>query len=348
VRTPIGAIGGIHKQKKTIDIAVELALSAASSLDRLNEKDEKYALDALALGLPFGEGLTYRPADQICTMCKFPATIKALAILDGERAGLGALKLCASSIESGASSAMAITAISISALPYLLPDARRGKRMGTSVALDPLLLGEAPTPLICGCDLDTSYMASWRNDSLQKAHRHHALGGFKNEIAGCGGDDCFANAALWRQTPNVSQLSGAAWPMAPLAEGGCCTLLESRPRGPTLAEVLGFYVGSDGDGDVGVALEALRSTSGFDPLCADRIEIADPCASHPLGFIAHFGTVDASKVNPCGGALALGHIPGAAGLRALATLVHGLVPSQTGLCLQYGNGWSGGILVRRM
>jgi hypothetical protein len=257
-----------------------------------------------------------------------------------------ALKMCASRIESGASMAMAISAISVSTLPYLLPDARRGKRMGASMALDPLLLGDAPTPLSCG--LDTGDRVSWLDSSLQKASRHYALGGFKNEILGRADDDCFADATMWRQTPNVSQLSGAAWPMAPLAEGGCCVLLEDAPNGRTLAEVLGLYVGPDSDGDAGATLWALRLASGLDPLCADRIEIADPCASHPLGFLAHFGTVDASRVNPYGGALALGHIPGAAGLRALATLVHGLAPRQTGLCLQYGNGWTGGILVRRM
>jgi acetyl-CoA acetyltransferase len=67
-----------------------------------------------------------------------------------------------------------------------------------------------------------------------------------------------------------------------------------------------------------------------------------------LRFIGNAGIKDASIVNAFGGALAMGYMPGAAGLHALTMLVHGLQSRQIGLCFQFGDGWSAGVLVKRM
>jgi acetyl-CoA acyltransferase len=55
----------------------------------------------------------------------------------------------------------------------------------------------------------------------------------------------------------------------------------------------------------------------------DHIEVNEAFASVPLAWARHFNC-DQKKLNPRGGAIALGHPLGASGLRLLATMLHGL------------------------
>ena len=55
----------------------------------------------------------------------------------------------------------------------------------------------------------------------------------------------------------------------------------------------------------------------------DAVEINEAFAAVPLAWLHEF-TVDPARVNPCGGAIALGHPLGASGTRLLTTLVHHL------------------------
>jgi len=360
-RTPLGAVGGIHKRRKTIDLVSAIILDVIKSTP----------LDALILGMSHGEGLSGCFIRRLREICGLPATLEAILLLEGESAGFRALELCARSMEMGASNTLALAAASISNMPYLLPDARRGRRMGSSSALDPMLLGDIPMPINNYADRD-----EWLKNTLLKTHKKHESGGFKTEIHEDAGDEFLEDYSKRLSAPNLSQLVPVDWQMAPLAEGACGVLLEKQPSDQTLARILSIQITPDSDGDGQNTLRALHETSGFDPLQADRIDVVDPCASHPLHFMDRIKVVSlkdtglkdgsgmsdrmegveisgmdggaalVSKINPAGGTLAMGYIPGAAGLRALTTLIHGLKPDQTGLCFQFGNGWSAGVLLR--
>jgi len=323
----------MHKRKKTIDLASAIT-SALIKCSRL---------DALILGISHGDGLSGLFMRRLREICKLPVVLETLLLLEGESAGFRALELCAKSIAMGASNALALSALSISNMPYLLPDARRGRRMGSSSALDPVLLGDSPTPIG-----NYTGHSEWFENTLLNSYKKHESGAFKTEIDEDVGDDYLEDPLLRLSAPNLSQLAPVDWQMAPLAEGACGALLEKQPSDRTLAQIIGIQIKPDCGGDGQVTLKALRETSGFDPLQAYRIDLVDPCASHPLYFIDRTGIQDVSKINPAGGALAMGYIPGAAGLRTLATLVHGLHPGQTGLCFQFGNGWSAGVVVKKM
>jgi acetyl-CoA acyltransferase len=58
----------------------------------------------------------------------------------------------------------------------------------------------------------------------------------------------------------------------------------------------------------------------------DHFEVNEAFASVPLAWRREFGA-DAARLNPCGGAIALGHPLGASGVRLLTTLVNGLEAS---------------------
>ncbi|MCB1034127.1 MAG: hypothetical protein KDD47_09875, partial [Acidobacteria bacterium] len=55
----------------------------------------------------------------------------------------------------------------------------------------------------------------------------------------------------------------------------------------------------------------------------DRVELNEAFASQVQACLKHW-TVDPERVNPTGGAIALGHPIGCTGARILVTLLHGL------------------------
>jgi len=65
----------------------------------------------------------------------------------------------------------------------------------------------------------------------------------------------------------------------------------------------------------------------------DHIEINEAFASVPLAWLAEFD-VDPARVNPRGGAIALGHPLGASGTRLLTTMLHALEDNETRYGLQ--------------
>jgi acetyl-CoA C-acetyltransferase/acetyl-CoA acyltransferase len=52
--------------------------------------------------------------------------------------------------------------------------------------------------------------------------------------------------------------------------------------------------------------------------------LADPASARRAGLEAPLGELDPAKVNPCGGAIALGHPVGATGARLVQTALHQL------------------------
>jgi acetyl-CoA acetyltransferase family protein len=73
------------------------------------------------------------------------------------------------------------------------------------------------------------------------------------------------------------------------------------------------------------ATERVLERSGLSIDEIDLIEINEAFASVPLAWSREFPAVEHDRINPAGGAIALGHPLGASGTRLLATMVHGLV-----------------------
>jgi acetyl-CoA acyltransferase len=71
------------------------------------------------------------------------------------------------------------------------------------------------------------------------------------------------------------------------------------------------------------ATEKVLQASGLELSDIDHFEVNEAFASVPLAWLDEFG-VDEARLNPLGGAIALGHPLGASGVKLLATMVHGL------------------------
>ncbi len=135
---------------------------------------------------------------------------------------------------------------------------------------------------------------------------------------------------------------------SPLNDGASAVLIGSENTGLTpLARIAGrgtYAVDPDvfGIGPVEAANRALaRAGITWDDI--DIAELNEAFASQSLACLADWPGLDPSKLNPHGGAIALGHPLGASGARILGTLAHGL--KRTGgrygiaaICIGVGQG----------
>jgi acetyl-CoA acetyltransferase family protein len=116
---------------------------------------------------------------------------------------------------------------------------------------------------------------------------------------------------------------------SPLNDGASAVLIGSEDTGiPPLARIAGrgtFAVDPDvfGIGPVEAANRALaRAGIGWGDI--DVAELNEAFASQSLACLAEWPELDPEKLNPHGGAIALGHPLGASGARILGTLAHAL------------------------
>ena len=128
---------------------------------------------------------------------------------------------------------------------------------------------------------------------------------------------------------------------APVGDGAAAVLLMSEDRAAQLgrrplARVEGAAGAAvdprDTFGAVGPATRAVLRRAELRPGDVARYEVDESSAVVTLAWLAELG-VDPASVNPDGGAIALGHPPGASGARMLTTLAHGLARTGGGLGL---------------
>ena len=141
---------------------------------------------------------------------------------------------------------------------------------------------------------------------------------------------------------NASPLNDGAAAMvlgddASLARNGIAPLARIVSRGTAGVEPQFFGVGP-----VEAARAALRRAGiGFDDL--DAIELNEAFAAQSLACLGEWPDIDPAKVNPVGGAIAIGHPLGCSGARIITTLAHHL--ARTGgryglatMCIGVGQG----------
>lgn len=119
---------------------------------------------------------------------------------------------------------------------------------------------------------------------------------------------------------------------SPLTDGAAAVILASRARAeaegwPILAIFRGFAVAGVAPEIMGIgpiaAVPKLLDRVGVKLEDVDHIELNEAFASQSLAVIRELG-LDTDKVNPTGGAIALGHPLGATGAKLTATVVHAL------------------------
>ena len=356
VRTPIGRFGGGLASLSAPELA---AVAARACLERAGLAPER--VDQLLMGHARQAGGGPNSARQVAYRAGLPVERPAFAINQACGSGMQAVFSAARTIRLGEARVILAGGVeSMSNTPYLLPRARWGYRLGNAELpagmykdgfddpLSGLVMGETAEELAGETGGTRQQADAWAAETQQRCERARRSGRFAREIvpvvlAGKKGDqliDCDEHPrdgvtaeSLARMAPvfreggtvtagNASGITdGAAFVLVAAEEA--VTELGLAPAGWLVDwEVVGVEPRIMGIGPV-PATKSLLARRGLDFAEIDEVELNEAFASQVLACLAEL-PFDHTRVNPDGGAIALGHPIGCTGARLLVTLLHGL------------------------
>ena len=300
------------------------------------------------------------PARQCAMRAGIPQEVPAMTINQVCGSGLRAVMLAASAIRAGeASVVVAGGQESMSQAPHAA-QMRNGQKMGPLSLVDTMIvdglwdafndyhMGNTAENLATKYEVTREEQDAFAAASQQKAEAAQGEGRFDEEIVpvtipGRKGDTVMERDEYIRAGTTAEKLAGlkaaftkegsvTAGNASGLNDGAAATVVMSadaaRDHGATpLARIVSYgHSGVDpaimGIGPVAASRLALEK-AGWSVGDLDVIEANEAFAAQALAVGKALGW-DAGKVNPNGGAIALGHPIGASGARILTTLLHEL------------------------
>lgn len=381
-RTPIGKFGGALASKTAAmlgGLAIEGALNQAQLPTEAN-------VDQVFMGNVLQAGSGQNPARQASQLAGLGDGVPAVTMNDVCGSGLTSINLAAAMIQSGQADIMVAGGMeSMSNAPYVLDKARFGYRLGDGMMRDTILsdaLTDAEGDFHMGItaenvaqkyDISREAMDAFSLASHQKAAAAIERGDFDTEIVP-------VPVTVKRETTMVTQDEG------PRPDSSLEKLARLKPAFQEDGRVTAGNASGINDGAAAIVLvseDALEqygltalaewqgaSLVGLDPtlmgvgpyyavdkllgnadLTVDDINVFELNEAFAAQALAsnQLLTVDEARVNPRGGAIALGHPVGASGARVLVSLIHELQPEERGvaaLCIGGGMGVSA-LLTRR-
>jgi len=335
-------------------------------------------VDECIMGNVLQAGVGQNPARQVALQSGLAETISAVTVNKVCGSGLQAVMQAAQSIRAGDNHVVLAGGIENMDLAPHFMHMRNGVKYGPGtmqdhMAHDGLTCAFEKWAMGCAADFITAKHGVSREEqdrfsaqSHQRAAAATAAGHFKAEIVALSPEQCMAKVGvdsdegirgdstadgLAKLKPafgkdgtatagNASQISdGAAAVLVMSEEGmkktGCkpiARIVDSNTAGVAPKEL--FYAPK-------VGIEKILAKNGLKVADIDLFEINEAFAGQVLVDIKDLG-IPESKLNICGGGVALGHPIGASGARVLVTLIHQL--KRTGgkrgicsLCLGGGN-----------
>jgi acetyl-CoA C-acetyltransferase len=355
VRTPVGSFGGQFKDVA----ATELGASAVrAALERAEIAGEE--VDEVVLGCVLQAGLGQNPARQVAIGAGLPKEVPATTINMVCGSGLKAVAIASQMIRAGDVDIVVAGGMeNMTRAPYLIPSARFGARMGDAQLIDSMVhdgLWDAFNDIHMGItaeNLAEQYGISREEQdefaagSQQKAERAVAEGVFKDEIvpievpvkggtrivdtdeaprAGTTSDSLAKLRAAFRRDGGTVTAGNASG----INDGASAIVVMSaskaNERGLSTFGTVESYasVGVEpkimGIGPVPAVRKAL-ARAGLELGDVDLFELNEAFAAQSLAVLRELD-IDPERINPHGGAIALGHPIGASGGRILVTLLH--------------------------
>ncbi len=356
VRTPIGKFMGILSPLSAADLG-----SAAASASLIRAGLHGSVVDQTIFGHGRQAGGGPNTARQISHRAGVPVEAPAFTVNQACGSGLQAILSAARTILLGeAEIILAGGTESMSNTPYLLPRARTGYRMGHAEIVDgmyrdgfddplsKLVMGETAEELAEERGIDRAASDQWALTSQNRCERARKAGRFEAEIApiavpGKKGSMLVetdehprdgATLESLAKLPTVFRKGGAvtAGNASGITDGAAALLVASRAaaerRGLKIeARLAGWSVVGVEPRIMGIgpvpAVEKLLLATGVSLSEIESIELNEAFACQVLACVAGLG-LDPERVNPDGGAIALGHPIGATGARIVVTLLHGM------------------------
>ena len=360
VRTGIGKFQGALEPLSAPQLG---AIAVREAVKRANVAPDK--VDECIMGLVVAAGLGQNPARQAALNGGLPPTVGAMTINKVCGSGLKAVALAAQAIQTGNAEIVVAGGMeSMTNAPYLLPQARKGYRLGNSQIIDSVV-----------------------NDGLWDIYNNYHMGmtgenvADKYKVTREQQDEYAANShrkavQAWKECRFKSQIVPVELPARKKGEAPVVFEKDEGPREDTSADLLrnlkpvfkkdgtvtagNASTMNDGAAAVVVTTRSkakelgtqpmvrivAQATSGIDPAWVmmapvdgirkiwaktgwkpdevDLYEINEAFSVQSVALIKELG-LDPERVNVNGGAVALGHPIGASGTRILVTLIYELV-----------------------
>lgn len=357
VRTPIGSFMGSLSELSAIDLGARV-IEAAIERAGLNKED----IEEVLMGNVLQAGLGQGPARQAALRAGLADAIPSTTINKLCGSGLKSVMMAAQAIKAGDYEVIVAGGMeSMSQAPYLLPNARKGYRMGDGQVVDSMIL-DGLTCAVHGYHMGitaeniTERYGFTREEqdqfaatSQNRAEAAIQQGRFVDEIVEVvipqrKGDpvvfnqDEFPRAGV--TADGLAKLRPAfkkdgvvtAGNASGINDGAAAVVVCSREAAERLglkplARIVSYAsAGVDpaymGLGPIPASRLALQK-AGLSIDAIDLVEANEAFAAQSLAVVKDLG-ISADKVNVNGGAIALGHPIGASGTRVLVTLLHEL------------------------
>jgi len=380
LRTPIGRYAGALKDVRPDDLAA-LVVSEAVQRNRLDPAtiEDVYFGDANQAGED-----NRNVARMAVLLAGLPVEIPAATMNRLCGSGMQAVVAATREIETGNGACFLAGGVeSMTRAPYILEKPRREFARGSQTLHDstlgwrmvnprlaerypPISLGQTAEVVARRYEISREAQDQWALDSHRKAVAAQEACHFRSELVTVALPDgaTFEKDEGPRADTSLEKLAGlkpafekdgtvTAGNSSPLNDGAACLVLMAeshaqrlgaRPLARVLAAAsAGVDPSCMGLGPIPASRKAL-TRAGLTAKDLDCIELNEAFASQVLACIRDL-ELDPDRVNPNGGAIALGHPLGASGVRIIATLVHELArrKARYGLatmCIGVGQGIS--------
>ena len=381
-RTPIGRFGGGLRPLRATELG---AAAIRGALDCGSVPPE--AVDEVLFGHVVQAGAGQITARQAASGAGIPMTVPATTINKVCLSGLTAIAMADRSIRLDEGNVIVAGGMeSMSNAPFLLPDVRWGGRLGHGPLVDALQhdglwcafddcsMGESADAKNDALGISREEQDEWSVCSHQRAACARDSGHFGREIVPVdvparrgqtvriehdeGIRDTVTAESLARLRP-VFTSAGTTTPgnASQISDGGAAVIVASEKAAAELgvepiAEIVAYGQIAGPDATLherpAQAINAALHRAGLKASDLDVVEINEAFASVAL-WSARMLDLDPARVNPNGGAVALGHPLGATGARLMVTLLNELRRRGGGLgavSLCGGGGQGDALIVR--
>jgi acetyl-CoA C-acetyltransferase len=376
VRTPVGTFGGAFRDIAATELGAH-AIRAA--LERATIHGSQ--VDEVLLGCVLQAGLGQNPARQAALAAGIPKEVPATTINMLCGSGLKSVALASQMIRAGDAEIVVAGGMeNMSRAPYLVPSGRFGARMGDAKLIDSMVhdgLTDAFGHIHMGITAENvaeqfgvsrSDQDAFASASQQKSAEAIDAGVFRSEIVAIevpekrgtrivdndeGPRPGTTAEGLAKLRPAFLRDSGTvtAGNSSGINDGAAAVVVMSARRASELRlEPLGTV---ESHASVGVepaimgigpvpAVRAALAKADLSLSDIDLFELNEAFAAQSLAVVRELG-IDPGRINPHGGAIALGHPIGASGGRILVTLLHEMRRTNAGrgvaaLCVGGGQG----------
>lgn len=375
VRTPIGKFLGGLSELSPADLGVAAVVPA---LERAGVTADRVGELRFGCGRQAGGGPNV--ARQIAVRSGIPVTSTAVTVNMACGSGLLAVIEARDAIERGEFEVVVAGGTeSMSQLPFYMLGARKGYKLGQGELVDGMyrdgfhcpmadqLMGATAENLAEEFSITREEQDAYAVETQQRCERARESGSFESEIAaveipGRKGPTVIEKDEHPRDGANLESMAKLkpvfkkdgtvhAGNSSGITDGACAIVVASedvaKAEGWPILAILGASARGGvepqrmGMGPV-PAINALLEKTGGALSDYAAVEINEAFAAQVLACLREL-EIDREKLNPMGGAIALGHPIGATGARILTTLVHGLRRQGGGkglasLCISGGMG----------